>query len=47
MRRVALRDVNVLAGSVEFCGGIACGMNATRHDVEGIAPGTDGKQVIG
>ena len=38
---VGLGDVDIESGSMEFGGGVADGMDATGHYVEGIAAGAD------
>ena len=47
MGGVCLRYVHVLPGPVEFCGGVTGGVDATRHDVEGVALSADGKELVG
>lgn len=47
MGRVGLRDVHILARAVQFRGGVAGGVDATCHGVEGIASGTDRKKLVG
>ena len=47
MRGVGLRDVHTLARVVQLRGGVTGGVDATCHGVEGVASGTDRKELVG